>query len=78
VTEQNGTLFVLCFSDDGPDTGPHPVPQNELRAAFNLRSGWNVATIEPARIQTSFHADGAPGWLATMKRITLSEGKLAL
>ena len=25
VTEQDGTLHVLCFSDDGPDTGPHPI-----------------------------------------------------
>ena len=25
VTEHGGTLYVLCFSDDGPDTGPHPV-----------------------------------------------------
>jgi SAM-dependent methyltransferase len=21
----DGTLYVLCFSDDGPDTGPHPI-----------------------------------------------------
>src|SRR5260370_13031360 len=28
VTEHDGTLHVLCFSDDGPDTGPvsDPVP----------------------------------------------------
>ena len=25
VTEPGGTLYVLCFSDEGPDTGPHPV-----------------------------------------------------
>src|SRR6185295_10414420 len=24
VTEHDGTLYVLCFSDEGPDTGPHP------------------------------------------------------
>src|SRR5580693_950105 len=24
VTEHGGTLYVLCFSDEGPDTGPHP------------------------------------------------------
>ncbi|MEA2570653.1 MAG: hypothetical protein QOI24_2654 [Acidobacteriota bacterium] len=63
VTE--GTLYILCFSDEGPDTGPHPVSQQELRAAF---SGWNVA-IERERIQTRFHGDdGAPAWLATIKR----------
>ncbi|MGH3523115.1 MAG: class I SAM-dependent methyltransferase, partial [Mycobacterium sp.] len=35
VTEHDGTLYVLCFSDDGPDTGPHPVSHEELTAAFN-------------------------------------------
>ena len=34
VTVHGGTLYVLCFSDEGPDTGPHPVGQDELRAAF--------------------------------------------
>jgi SAM-dependent methyltransferase len=70
VTQHNGTLYVLCFSDDGPDLGPHPVSKEELRAAFNATTGWNVATIEPDQLQTRFHdADGAPAWLATIKRI---------
>jgi hypothetical protein len=69
VTEHDGTLYVLCFSDDGPDTGPHPVSKEELRAAFNSSNGWNVAAIEPDRIQTRYHDDGAPAWLATIKRI---------
>jgi SAM-dependent methyltransferase len=69
VTEHGGTLYVLCFSDDGPDTGPHPVSQEELRAAFNPSTGWNVAALEPERIQTRYHDDGAPGWLATIRRI---------
>ena len=68
VTGQDGTLYVLCFSDDGPDPGPHPVSQDELRAAFNPSSGWRVAAIEPDRVQTSFHDDGAPAWFATIKR----------
>jgi SAM-dependent methyltransferase len=70
VTEHDGTLYVLCFSDDGPDAGPHPVSQEELRAAFNAGTGWNVAAVEPDRVQTRFHDDhGAPAWLATFKRI---------
>jgi SAM-dependent methyltransferase len=69
VTEHDGTLYVLCFSDDGPDTGPHPVRQEELRAAFDPSHGWNVAAIEPDRIQTRYHDHGAPAWLATIKRI---------
>ena len=69
VTERDGTLYVLCFSDQGPDTGPHPVSQDELRAVFNRSSGWNVVAIEPDQIQTTFHEHGAPGWFATIKRI---------
>ncbi len=70
VTKHDGTLYVLCFSDDGPDTGPHPVSQEELRAAFNLRNGWDVAAIQSDRIQTRFHDDhGAPAWFATIKRL---------
>jgi SAM-dependent methyltransferase len=70
VTEHGGILYVLCFSDDGPDPGPHPVRQDELRVAFNPSSGWKVAAIEPERTQTRFHDnDGAPAWLATINRI---------
>ena len=69
VTEHGGALYVLCFSDEGPDTGPHPISQEELRAAFNPSHGWDVVAIEPDRVQTRFHDDGAPAWLATIKRI---------
>jgi len=69
VTEHDGTLYVLCFSDDGPDTGPHPVSQEELRTAFKPSNGWNLGTIKPDRIQTRYNEDGAPAWFATIKRI---------
>jgi SAM-dependent methyltransferase len=69
VTKHDGTLYVLCFSDDGPDTGPHPIREEELRAAFQPSNGWNLATIIRDRIQTRFHHDGAPAWFATIKRI---------
>ena len=69
VTEHDGTLYVLCFSDEGPDTGPHPIRQEELRAAFNPSGGWNVAFIEPERIETRMHANGAPAWFAIIRRI---------
>lgn len=68
VTEQHGTLYLLCFSDEGPNTGPHPVTQEELRAAFHPGNGWNVAAMEPDRIQTRYHDDGAPAWFVTIKR----------
>ena len=69
VTEQGGTLYVLCLSDVGPDIGPHPVSLEELRAAFNPGNGWSIASIEPDRIQTTFHENGASAWLATIKQI---------
>ncbi len=70
VTARGGTLYVLCFSDEGPDTGPHPVRREELIAAFDVGSGWNVAAVEAERVQTRFHDEhGAPAWLATIKRV---------
>jgi len=69
VTQHDGTLYVLCFSDAGPNPGPHPISQEELRAMFNPSNGWDVASIEPEQLQTRFHDKGAPAWLATIKRI---------
>jgi SAM-dependent methyltransferase len=70
VTERGGSVHVLCFSDDGPDTGPHPISQHELRAAFNPGRVWNVVAIEPDRVQTRYHGDdGAPAWFATVTKL---------
>jgi SAM-dependent methyltransferase len=70
VTEPTGTLYVLCFSDDGPNTGPHPVRQDDLRAAFDPSTGWQVASIDAERVHTRFHGDaGAPAWLAKITRM---------
>jgi len=70
VTQHGGTLYVLCFSDDGPATGPHPISQEELKAAFNPSSGWHLAAIQPDRIHTRFHGEqGAPAWFSTIKRV---------
>jgi SAM-dependent methyltransferase len=69
VTEHDGVLYVLCFSDEGPDTGPHPIAREELRTAFNATGGWSVVAIQPDRIHTRFHANGVSAWLATVKRI---------
>lgn len=68
VTRHGGTLHVLCFSDDGPDTGPHPVSRDDLRAAFDDCAEWSVIAIQPERLHTRFHDNGAPAWLATIKR----------
>lgn len=69
VTEPDATLYVLCFSDEGPDTGPHPVRRDELTAAFDPGAGWSVVAMEPERVWTRLHANGAPAWLATIRRI---------
>jgi hypothetical protein len=41
----------------------------EYVAAFGPSCGWNVAVIAPDRVQTRYHDDVAPAWLATIKRI---------
>jgi SAM-dependent methyltransferase len=70
VTKPGATVHVLCFSDDGPNTGPHPISRTDLKTAFNRNDGWNLVSIEPDRVQTRFHDDdGAPAWLATIERI---------
>jgi SAM-dependent methyltransferase len=70
VTDPGATLYVLCFSDAGPDAGPHPVSRAELGAAFGPGSGWQIAAIDADRVLTRFHDDrGAPAWLATMTRV---------
>jgi len=70
MMSRGGSLYVLCFSDAGPGTcGPHPISQEELRAAFEHGGGWSVASVEPNRIQTRFDAQGVPAWLAKIERI---------
>lgn len=69
VTEHGGTLYVLCFSDEGAGTGPHPVGRDDLPAAFTRDAGWDVTAIEPDRVETRLHDDGAPAWLATIRRV---------
>jgi SAM-dependent methyltransferase len=70
VTQCDGTLYVVCFSDAGPNTGPHPVSEHELRAAFNSGTRWSIVALESDRVQTRYHGDdGAPAWLATIKRL---------
>ncbi|UGT61063.1 class I SAM-dependent methyltransferase [Nocardia asteroides] len=66
VTER--TLFLLCFADEGDDPGPHPVSRAELAAAFGESAGWRITAVEPDRIMTRFHANGAAAWFATIRR----------
>jgi SAM-dependent methyltransferase len=69
VTSPGGNLHLLCFSDVGPHTGPHPISREELRGAFRRSGGWSVARVRAERIQTRFDAQGVPAWLARIERI---------
>ncbi|MEV3964279.1 class I SAM-dependent methyltransferase [Nocardia sp. NPDC050193] len=69
LTAPGATLYLLCFSDEGPDLGPHPVSLEELNAAFTPTSGWSIAAVVPDRIETRFHEHGASAWLATIDRV---------
>jgi SAM-dependent methyltransferase len=71
VTRPGATLHLLCLSDEGPDTGPHPVGQAELPASFPRGSGWEIAALEPDRIETRFHDHGASAWLAKITRVPI-------
>ncbi|MEV6279518.1 class I SAM-dependent methyltransferase [Nocardia sp. NPDC051832] len=69
VTEPGATVYVLCFSDIGTDTGPHPVSREDLTTAFTEAAGWKIAALVPERVHTRFHDNaGAPAWLATIHR----------
>jgi 2-polyprenyl-3-methyl-5-hydroxy-6-metoxy-1,4-benzoquinol methylase len=68
VMQRGGTLYVLCFSDRGTAYVPHPVPEDVLRDAFGSSAGWTVVSLEPDRIETRFHPDGAPAWFAQIQR----------
>lgn len=68
VTAPGATLHVLCFSDAGPGTGPHPVTKSELDAAFGPGTGWREISVGAERIETRFEGDGMPAWLARITR----------
>lgn len=62
-----GTLHVLCFSDEEPaGPGPRRVSQWEIQDAF--RGPFVVMRVRAARLETTFAAEGARAWLATIQR----------
>jgi SAM-dependent methyltransferase len=70
VTDPGATLYVLCFRDEGPTSGPHPVTREELATAFAPGTGWELVAVDPERIGTRFSGeDGAPAWLVTARRV---------
>jgi SAM-dependent methyltransferase len=67
VTAPGSVLHLLCVCDAaGGEDGPsRRVSRAELSAAF--RRGWNVASIEPDRVETTF--GGLPAWRARIERV---------
>ncbi len=68
VMQPEGMLYVLCFSDRDSAYVPHPVREEVLRAAFSPSAGWTIISVEPDRIETRFHPDGAAAWFAKIQR----------
>jgi Thiopurine S-methyltransferase (TPMT) len=57
VIRPGGRYFMLCFSELEPgDWGPRRVTQDEIKASF-VR-GWQVDSIEPAKLETTMGPDG--------------------
>jgi cyclopropane fatty-acyl-phospholipid synthase-like methyltransferase len=74
VTELDGRLLLLCFSDEEPGTqGPRRVSQREIRAAFD--DAWTVeeiraghADVRPDLEGPSFSEAGPKVWFAIIRR----------
>ncbi len=73
VLKPGGRLFLLCFSDEEPETqGPRRVLKDELYAAF--AEGRSVESIEPSRgeVRLDFKAmtsskGGPSAWIAVIR-----------
>lgn len=66
--QPGGRYHLLCFSERQPgDGGPRRVRQEEIRASF--ADGWQVESIEPARIDVNVNPEGVHAWLATICRV---------
>jgi cyclopropane fatty-acyl-phospholipid synthase-like methyltransferase len=67
VLPTGGCYHMLCFSDRQPgDWGPRRVTQDEIRASFS--NGWQVDSIEAAKIDVNIDPNGALAWRASISR----------
>lgn len=68
VLQPGGQYIMLCFSEDEPGTvGPRRVSQAEITSTFG--TGWQIASITPARFLTTRHPGGAAAWLARIVKV---------
>jgi hypothetical protein len=67
VIQPGGRYFMLCFSDRQPGSfGPHRITRDEIRASFD--EGWQVDSVEPAKLDSRMGPEGILGWLARITR----------
>jgi len=67
VIQLGGRYFMLCFSDRQLGSfGPRRINRNEIRASFD--KGWQVDSIEPAKLDSRMGPDGILAWLARITR----------
>ena len=67
VIQPGGRYFMLCFSDRQPGSfGPRRITRDEIRASFD--KGWQVDSVEPAKLDSRMGPDGILGWLARITR----------
>jgi hypothetical protein len=57
---------MLCYSSRQRDV-PHRVSLADILDAF--ARGWQIASVEPATIDTNVHPAGARGWLSRLTRV---------
>jgi len=62
-----GGYYMLCFSDRQPgDWGPRRVTQDEIRGSFV--EGWQVDSIEAAKLDVNIESNGVQAWRASIRR----------
>ncbi len=67
VIHPGGRYFMLCFSDRQPGSGgPRRITRDEIRTSFD--KGWQIDSIELAKLDTRMGPDGILGWLARITR----------
>jgi cyclopropane fatty-acyl-phospholipid synthase-like methyltransferase len=77
VLRPGGRLFLICWSDEEPDTqGPRRVSREELCDAF--AHGWTIESVQPCTVQMQLtrpdlrngtsSAGSVRGWFAVVRR----------
>lgn len=67
ATTPGGHVLLLSFSDRVPgEWGPRRVSEAEIRSSFE--QGWDVVSLNPARIITNFQPEGVEAWRVVLRR----------